>query len=678
MGNKPLRDHPEGAKVRNASEMPDEQSWLTAAQVAALTGVSKKTIQNGCKAGLYPGARKARINGGEGWKIPLSGLTPLQQVAWHEGRIQGEASPPSVPTRDAASPVETGQLEATRQTRQADKLWLHFSKARENDKNEAIRRAGIVAKYFQLLDAGLPKSEIDATLKAEYDVSPATTWRYRKLIDGQPTSEWVPRLLPEWKGKTQHASFSEAAWDWIRDQYLIQSQPSLRAVLRRAQKLAAEHSWTIPSYDAVLDKIKTIPRQEVVFKREGRDALKRTVASLRHDYSLLELHEEWNSDGHKADLFVRDGRGKIFRPIIVAWQETRSRKILGYAVGESETADLVRRALHRSIVTCGNVLPHRARMDNGMAYASKQNTGGAPNRHRFKIKEDEIPGAMTLLGIEYHWVTPGHGQSKPIESFWRNLTEMARRKEFTQAYCGNKPEAKPKEFDKGKAVPLQVFTQVLGETISDYNACAHRGDSMYGKSPNQIYDELIISTKVRYATESQLRICLLDSKRVIPHRENGSLEVLKNVYWCPKCSDLENVPGYSVRYDGDHPESPVMLYLNDQYLFDVPLHKKTGFRDKDQAKEIARLRKEALKNQKEKDAIWQRMLEAENPDFLRGDDVSSPTGATPQKPKIIELTRIPLQVPKPANNTPEEIFEPLFSPADFAKLRADEIRSKSK
>lgn len=678
MGNKPLRDHPEGAKVRNVSEMPDEQYWLTAAQVAALTGVSKKTIQNGCKVGLYPGARKARINGGEGWQIPLSGLTPLQQVAWHEGRTQGEPSQPSVPTRNAVSSVETGQPGANRQTGQADKLWLLFNKARENDKSEAIRRAGIVAKYFQLLDAGLLKPEIDATLKAEYDVSPATTWRYRKLVDGQPKSEWVPRLLPEWKGKTQRAEISEAAWDWIRDQYLIQSQPSLRDVLRRARKLAAEHGWTIPSYDAVLDKIKTIPRQEVVFKREGRDALKRTVASLQHDYSLLELHEEWNSDGHKADLFVRDGRGKIFRPIIVAWQETRSRKILGYAVGESETADLVRRALHRSIVNCGNVLPHRARMDNGRAYASKQNTGGAPNRHRFKVKEDEIPGTMTLLGIEHQWVTPGHGQSKPIESYWRNLTEMARRKEFTKAYCGNKPGAKPEEFDKDKAVPLQVFTQVLAETISDYNARPHRGDSMYGKSPNQIYDELISSTKVRYATESQLRICLLDSKRVTPHRENGSLEVLKNVYWCPECSGLDNVSGYSVRYDGDHPESPVMLYLNEQYLFDVPLHKKTGFRDKEQAKEIARLRKEALKNQKEKDAIWQRRLEAENPDFLRGEDVSSPTGTAPQKPKIIELTRIPLQVPKPANNAPEETFEPLFSPADFAKLRADEIRSKSK
>lgn len=308
-----------------------------------------------------------------------------------------------IKVRDSVSPDKTA---AGGQAYQ-DALWGAFWKATENQRAEAIRRAEIVIEFNRLQGEGTQQAEIFAALGDRFDkrINRATVWRYRSQVKGQDPSLWAPLLLPEWKGKTGRAEFSEEAWEHIKDQYLIQSQPSLRMVYDLTMKVAPEKGWIIPSYDTVQARLNELPHDYVVLKREGRKALGRTFAHQVRDYSGLELHELWNADGHKADVFVKDKSGEVFRPIVVAFQDVRSRKFLGWAVGRSETAELVRRALHASIVAGGNVIPRRVLMDNGMAFAAKENTGGAPNRHRFKVKENELPGTMTLLGIEYMWAT---------------------------------------------------------------------------------------------------------------------------------------------------------------------------------------------------------------------------------------------------------------------------------
>jgi hypothetical protein len=358
------------------------------------------------------------MNGGEGWQIPLTCLPASTQIAWHESqrnKRQAKMQPSRTSGRDTSSPSDTATTAATADQAYKDGLWEAFWKegATQAQRDEATRRAEILLEYDRLDVSGIPQGEILAALGDRFDISRTTLWRYRKMVKGIDPSLWAPLLLPERKGNTRRAEFTEEAWDWIQDQYLIQSQPPLSLIYERAQRMAQEKGWIIPSYDAVNDRFKALPHNYVVAKREGKGGLDRTFAFQERDYSALDLHEIWNTDGHKADVFVKDEAGNVFRPIVVAWQELRSRKLLGWAIGRSETSELVRRALHRSITACGNVVPRYGLMDNGMAFAAKENTGGAPTRNRFKLKENEILGSLTLLGIESMWATPGAGRSPP-------------------------------------------------------------------------------------------------------------------------------------------------------------------------------------------------------------------------------------------------------------------------
>lgn len=664
-----MRDASKGRKQGRNLEQPEKQVWLTAAEFAKCLGVTARAARNGCKAGLYPGSRLARMNGGEGWQIPLNCLPPSAQIAWHERQRKerpAKVKPARTNGRDNVSPNETAAAPvAANDQAYRDALWDAFWKATEGQREEATRRAEIVHEHNRLAGNGAPEAEILVAL----GISRATMWRYREKVKGQDTTLWAPLLLPEWKGKTHRAEFTEEAWQYIQDQYLIQSQPSLKAVYRRALKIAPENGWIIPSYDTVNDRIEALPRNFRVWKREGNKALERTFAHQERDYTALELHELWDADGHKADVFVRDKAGEVFRPIIVAWQELRSRRILGWAVGKSETADLVRRALHKSIVACGNAIPRRVLTDNGMAFAAKENTGGAPTRNRFKVKENEIPGTLTLLGIGTQWATPGHGQAKPIESAWRTLTEMAKRKEFEGAYCGNKPDAKPENFSEKNAVPLAVFLRILEETFADYNARAHRGNGMHGKSPQQVYESLLPSTVIRQATDDQIRFCLLAAEPVRLNRENGSFEVLKNRYWSEACSGLARKPGYSVRYDPENLESPVYLFLNGRFLFEVPIYAKTGFNNKEAAKGHARRKRAFKASVKQLDQNRKKLWAAETSDFGLVDDAPDPATPAAPKPKIAEPVRLPLQMP-PNRQKEEEEDTPLMGPDGFAEMLA--------
>lgn len=678
-------DSTKGRKQGRNPEQPEKEVWLTATDVAKLNRVSARAVRDGCTVGLYPGARKGSINGGEGWQIPLNSLPPAVQIAWHDSQHKKrteKASRGHISGRDKGSASETDAHQAPSAfNAQAykDALWDVYLKAPKGHKDEAARRAVILHEYFRLAGNGALQSAILAALREQFGkgICRATVWRYRDRVRGQDASLWPPLLLPEWKGKTHRAEFTDEAWEWIKDQYLIQSQPPLTLIYERAQKIAPEKGWSIPSIDTVNARLKELDHAFVVWRREGDKALAQTYACQERDYSVLALHEIWCSDGHKADVFVKNEAGEVFRPIVTAWMEMRSRRLLGWSVGKSETAHLVRSALHKSIVSCGNAIPRIAQMDNGMAYASKENTGGAPNRYRFKVKENEIPGTMTLLGIESQWVTPGYGQAKPIEPFWRNVTAMAKTKEFEGAYCGNKPDAKPENFSEKNAVPLAVLLRRLEVTFADYNARGHRGNSMHGKSPDQVYESLLQTAVIRQATEAQLKFCFLAGESVSLDPNNGSFKILENRYWSEACSGLRRMKGYSARYNPDNLSLPVSLFLNDRFLFEVPVIEKTGFNNKEAGREYARRKNSYKKSVKQLDQAREKLWEAENSDFTLADDAPDPATPTMPKPKIAEPVRLPMQMPPAASSVDEE-EAPLIDQDEFEELLAEQLSQQGR
>lgn len=663
-----MRDTAKGRKQGRNPDQPDKEVWLAAAEVARLVGETSKNVRNCCNAGLYPGARKAQMNGGEGWQIPLNCLPGEARAAWYRGQ-QAKRQAPKPPTRitqqDNVSHNDTAVDQAFREA-----LWERYEKAAKGHKEKAERSFAIAHACIELERQGQPRTYILEELKKQFGkgTSKATLCRIQQAVKGQDESVWLPLLLPEWKGKTHCAPFTEEAWEHIWADWGRQEQPSLKAVYRRTQKLAPEKGWKIPSYDTVKGRIDAMPHDQKVLAREGERALARLYPAQKRSYTML-LHDIWCADGHKADVFVKDEAGETFRPIVVGWMDVRSRVLLGWAVAKSETADLVRRALHQAI-TRSNAVPREALMDNGRAFASKEITGGVPNRYRFSVKENEVLGTLPLLGVGVVWATPGHGQAKPIESFWRNLTEMAKRSEFSQAYCGNNPDAKPEHFDREKAVPLAVFKRVLAETIADYHAREHRGDAMAEKSPRTVYEALAQTTPIRQPTAAQIRFCLMTAEATRLKGEEGSIQLNGNRYWSPEISGLSRKATYTVRYNPEDAQAPVSLYLNERFICEVPIVGEVAFRNRDEAKEHAKNKRAWVKGVKQSDDNLARLRQSESGVFRSqavDPDLENPTMP---RPKIAELVRPRLQMPVVTKQTEVEDETPLLSPAQFMEMLA--------
>ena len=669
-----MPDNTKGRKQGRNPAQPENEVWLTAAQAGKIVNLGARRMRDLCIAGLYLGARKARINGGEGWQIPLSCLPADARAAWYldqHTKSQAKKAPTRVTQQDHVSHNDTAVDQAFREA-----LWDRYEKAAKGHKEKAERSFAIAHACIDLERQGRPRSSILEELKKQFGkgTSKSTLCRIQQAVKGQDESVWLPLLLPGWKGKTHCAPFTEEAWKHILADWGRQEQPSLKAVYRRAQKLAPDKGWEIPSYDTVKARIDALPYDQKVLMREGERALARLYPAQKRSYTL-QLHDIWCADGHKADVFVKDETGETFRPIVMGWMDVRSRVLLGWAVAMSETADLVRRALHQAI-TRSKAVPREALLDNGRAFASKEITGGVPNRYRFSVKQNEVLGTLPLLGVGVVWPTPGHGQAKPIESFWRNLTEMAKRSEFSQAYCGNKPDAKPEHFDRKKAVPLAVFKRVLAETIADYHAREHRGDAMAGKNPQTVYEELAQTTPIRQPTAVQIRFCLMTAEATRLKGEEGSIKLNGNRYWSPEISGLSRTATYTVRYNPEDAQAPVSLYLNERFICEVPIVGEVAFRSRDKAKEHANNKRTWEKSVKQSDDALARLRQSESGVFrLQAEDFDPETPAMP-RPKIAEPVRLRLQMPLVTKQTEEEDETPLLTPAQFMEMLAKKEAGK--
>jgi putative transposase len=493
------------------------------------------------------------------------------------------------------------------------------------------RRQRPSRKFEKMEQTGTPVAEINQAIRDQFGFSPATLWRFRQAVRGQPRNAWAPLLIPRWKGKTGVAEFTEAAWQYIKQEWGSQSKPDIAPIYRRALGLAKEHDWKIPSLDTVERKIRNLPTWWVALRREGNKALASLYPSQRRDYSTLKLHEMWCSDGRQADVFCRWPDGTVSRPIIVAWMDLRSRVCLGYEVGKVESADLIRLAFKKAAET-SQAIPQAALMDNGHGFTSKLLTGGTPKRFRFQVKDEDIPGILTVLGVEVCWATPAHGQAKPIESWWRTLAQVDKR--FRGAYCSNNPKSKPEEFDQRKAESIEKYLQLVQEEINAYHDRPHRGDSMDGQSPRQVYDALLAETTVRHPTPNQLRLCLLAAEAVRLASTDNAISLLGNRYWTEQLSSLRRDCTYVVRFNPEDAREPVFLYDGERFICEAPLIARTGFRDQQAAKDHNRARNKSVRARREQDRANREMHQAQQ---------WTPTPACPDAglpvPKVVQPVR---------------------------------------
>lgn len=641
--------------------MSRSATWVTAAEAGRLLEVDRSTITRKAKRCNWE-TRSKEGDGRRVLEINLQCLPESAQLRYVVQQLKAE-NPPA----DRRAALQRLNLEEhterevaraagiTRKRRpkpqppmtveESQVARLAFEKLCDGAQEEAHRRAAVM-QQFSHLDPSLPRMERYRIAAEATGESTSTLRRWHRAVKHLEFRDWAPALAPKWGKGRPTVGLSDDARKFFVREWGCQSQPSLMPIYRRAKKEAERQGWVLPSYKTVSRLINAIPASQRAWLREGDKGVDRFVPALKRDYSTLRLHELWCSDGRKADVFCVWPDGYVGRPILLAWQELRTRKVLGWAIGKTESAELVRIAFGDAAKR-SNATPELAYLDNGRAYASHANTGGQTTRNRFKINDDDPMGVLTLLGVKVIWATPYNGRAKPIESFWNTIAEAERCAAFAGSWCGNRPEAKPEEFD-GKPIPIEAYISLVRETIDEKNALPHRGNSMDGRSPNELYAELIATSTVNSPTARDLHMCLAAVEQVTLDRKSHSVMVHGNRYWCEEVARLDHRGPYQARYNPDDLSEPIALYDRAKFICEVPLWREGEFRNQAAAKDYARAKRGFKRAERESAGALQAMERSRR--SWEQDTPAAPTivsGDGPKAPaaKVIRMRKPALEVP---------------------------------
>lgn len=608
--------------------------WLAITEIASTIGVTERSARRIAersgwldRSRQWPlderGTWRRRKGKGGGIEISSAALPADAQLRLEMApaiaAIMSPAAESAVATDDQADALERSEI-----ARQ-------FDQQPEHRKAEARKRVELLLAIERLADSGVARCTAFAMVSAESGVAERTLRLWRGKVDGVERHDWRYHLIPRHVGsRGREKEIAADAWDFIRADWLRVEQPPFESCWRRLERAAAERGWDLPSKKTVERRLMALPQTVRVAGRHGKDALKRLYPAQQRDRSTFHALQAVNVDGHKWDVWVKWPDGTVGRPMMVAFQDLYSGKMLAWRIDRSESAELVRLTIGDLVSTYG--VPDQCWLDNGRGFASKWITGGTPTRYRFKVKEEDPAGILTTLGVQIHWTTPYSGQSKPIERAFRDFcSDISKDPRFAGAWTGNTVAAKPENYGS-KAVPLDTFVAVVGEGIAAHNARGgRRTDVAQGRSFDQVFHESYRVSPIRRATEEQRRLWLLAAEG-IRSRRDGSIELLGNRFWTEQLVDHAQHK-LIVRFDPQALQTAVHVYrLDGSFICSAPVIEAVGFADVEKAREHAHARAKWLKSQKD-------MLDAERVISVEQVAAMMPTAEPPPAPPASTVVR---------------------------------------
>ena len=460
-------------------------------------------------------------------------------------------------------------------------MWRFFDALSETKKAKARKKLEVLDAVAALRRGGAGKLVAMQQVAAHCNVTLTSLYAWERCVDGIDRHDWLPYLAPRHTGRATTVECSDAAWDFLKADYLRPERPDFEACHRRLERAAKQHGWTLPSKRTLTRRLEALPEGLRVLARDGADALKRMFPAQQRDRGVFHALEAVNADGHKWDVFVRWPDGYVGRPMMVAFQDLFSGKLLSWRIDRSENKEAVRLAFGDLVEAFG--IPDLCWLDNGRSFASKWLTGGIANRYRFKVREEDPEGILTQLGVEVHWTEPYAGQSKPIERAFRDFAgDVAKHPKFAGAYTGNDPLAKPENYGS-KAVPLDVFLAVLEEEIAAHNARSGRKAFVCaGRSFDATFAASYEVSPIRKATAEQRRLWLLAAEAISVNPTDGSITLLNNRYWSEFLHERRGQK-VVVRFDPQRLHDDLHVYrLDGAYLGAAKCVDRVGFGDEGQ------------------------------------------------------------------------------------------------
>lgn len=511
-------------------------------------------------------------------------------------------------------------------------LWQAFEALSQKGKDEAAARLAVVDRV-DLVTKAIGRQAAIAAVASDCTMPVSTLYRWLKSANSVAKADRLAALAPQRKGRTATVECDPRAWDYLLADFLRPEQPCFEECFSRLQDAARENGFSpIPSAKTLKRRIeRDVPRSVQVLARKGRNAAAQIYPHQTRDRSVFHAMEAVNADGHRFDVFVKYPDGTVGRPMMTAFQDLHSNMIVAHRLDRSENWTAVRLCLADMIESFG--IPEHVIFDNGRHFASKWLTAGAKTRFRFKIRDDEPAGILTALGVQVHFTTPYHGQSKPIERAFKDLCEeIARHPSCNGAYTGNSPMAKPDNYGT-KAIPIDTFEALVSAEIARHNAKVGRRTAVAkGRSFADVFRTSLETALVRHATEEQRRLFLLAAEGVTAHRITGEVSLGDNRYWAEPMAELAGRK-LIVRFDPQNLMLPIAVYRMDgSFLCEAECIAATGFLDIDAAREHGRKRRLYLKGRRELLDLERRLTIDEAAAML-----PEPAPMEPVKKKVVRL-----------------------------------------
>ncbi|EMY3196664.1 Mu transposase C-terminal domain-containing protein [Escherichia coli] len=599
---------------------PQCNDWFSAKKLEGLIGLPKSSSAISRKARLEQWVFR-QIHGvrGVAYEFHISSLPKETQAALllRQGEIET-----SMGRFEIARPT----LEAHDYDREA--LWSKWDNASDSQRRLAEKWLPAVQAADEMLNQGISTKTAFATVAGHYQVSASTLRDKYYQVQKFAKPDWAAALV-DGRGASRRnvhkSEFDEDAWQFLIADYLRPEKPAFRKCYERLELAAREHGWSIPSRATAFRRIQQLNEAMVVACREGEHALMHLIPAQQRTVEHLDAMQWINGDGYLHNVFVRWFNGDVIRPKTWFWQDVKTRKILGWRCDVSENIDSIRLSFMDVVTRYGIPEDFHITIDNTRGAANKWLTGGAPNRYRFKVKEDDPKGLFLLMGAKMHWTSvvagKGWGQAKPVERAFGvgGLEEYVdKHPALAGAYTGPNPQAKPDNYGD-RAVDAELFLKTLAEGVAMFNARTGRETEMCGGklSFDDVFEREYARTIVRKPTEEQKRMLLLPAEAVNVSRKGefalkvgDSLKGAKNVYYNMALMNA-GVKKVVVRFDPQQLHSTVYCYtLDGRFICEAECLSPVAFNDAAAGREYRRRQKQlksatkaAIKAQKQMDAL---------------------------------------------------------------------------
>ncbi len=499
--------------------------WIAESELTRLSGWTARHVQRKVKDGALVSRRAARHgrNGKSAREYSVASLPPELQVKLaRESAFQ--QNPQSATTVATCAALVPGAVTLPRKDGRPPRIALT-----EEQRKQAMTRLEAIQPLLDfrerkregrapvVLPGGRTARSLDALGKCiapQYGVSWPTLRRWLSeyssrglegLADGVRSDKGVSRFF------LAHPVIDK----FVQAKYLSE-RLGVRTVFDGLRREFPDVA--LPCYDTLRVYLRSIPEPIKIMAREGSRKFKERVEPYLLREPPKRVNQVWISDHVQHDVWVRnrDGTGQPFfqglaldlalRPWMTAWQDWRSRKIVGAAWCTTPSSHTISSALRIGILECG--IPEEAYVDNGRDYR-KVRKGAA---HELNGQEDprmlspECIGVLARLGIKTTDCLPYHPQSKPIESWFGNRLHERFDALWSESYCGTSSATRPEQCDealrqhrlflegKRNSSPLPTtddFAQAARQFIVEYNSeMPHSGRGMNNRTPDEVFAEL--------------------------------------------------------------------------------------------------------------------------------------------------------------------------------------------